>query len=432
MLTQEQNETLTRTAPGTPMGELMRRYWIPVLLDWEVEEPEGEPVMVTLLGEELLAFRQTDGQVGLVGARCAHRRAHLFYGRNEEDGIRCVYHGWKYDIAGQCVDMPNEPVASNFRDKVRIPAYPTHEAGGVIWAYLGPKDKQPEPPLYEWTQVPADYRTCTKVVQECNWLQALEGGIDSSHINFLHGGRPPAAAPMDASTVMGRARRVSLATDIQVVPTDYGYAYAGLRSMGDEGNYVRAYHWIMPWTQLRPNQINAAKPRISGHMWVPIDDLNTTVWNFSYTFGSEPLTAEERTQHGTGNAFGTEVDPKTFRSFRTAANFYLIDRKVQKTRTYSGIQGTNTQDRAVQESMGSIADRTLERLGTADRAIITTRRQLMHAVQALQHGVEPPGVAPTYYKLRSIERVLPVDANWLEAMRPDIFQLEEPLAATPV
>jgi phthalate 4,5-dioxygenase oxygenase subunit len=429
MLTQEQNETLTRTSAGTPMGDLMRRYWIPVLLDWELSEPDGPPVMVTLLGEELVAFRQTDGRVGLVAAHCAHRRAHLFYGRNEEDGIRCVYHGWKFDISGQCVDMPNEPEVSRFRDRVRIPAYSTYEAGGVIWAYMGPKEKQPAPPLYEWTQVPQSFRTCTKVVQECNWLQAFEGGIDSSHINFLHGGKPPAAA-LDTSTVMGRARSVSLATDVQVVPTDYGYAYAGIRTMADEGDYVRAYHWIAPWTQLRPNQLNASKPRISGHMWVPIDDYNTMVWNFSYTFGKEELTERERTQEGTGNAFGPEVDPVTFRSFQTAANHYQIDRQEQKTRTYSGIKGTNTQDRAVQEGMGRIADRTLERLGTADRAIITSRRQLLQAVRSVQEGNDPPGVAPTYYKLRSIEKVLPKGSNWLEAMAPYIFQLEDPIPVT--
>jgi phthalate 4,5-dioxygenase len=163
-----------------------------------------------------------------------------------------------------------------------------------------------------------------------------------------------------------------------------------------------------------------------------MDDYNTIVWNFSYTFGDEPLTERERTQEGTGNAFDIEVDRHTFRSFQTAENHYLIDRREQKTKTYSGIKGTNTQDRAVQEGMGRIADRTLERLGTADRAIITARRNLLRAVEAMQRGEEPAGVAPTYYKLRSIEKVLPKGSNWLEAMGPYIFQLEEPLTAASV
>ncbi len=426
MLTQEQNESLTRVGAGTMMGELMRRYWMPAVLSWELAEPDGPPLMIRLLGEDLVAFRQTDGRVGLVGAYCAHRRANLFWGRNEECGLRCVYHGWKFDLDGNCVDMPSEPEASNFKDKVRIPSYPTVEAGGVVWAYMGPAEKQPAPPLFEWTQVPADHRGMTKVLQPCNWLQGLEGGIDSSHTNFLHGGKPPGVG-YDDSTVMGRARNRSLAPDVEVVPTEYGYSYAGIRPVGDEGNYVRAYHWIMPFHQLRPAQLNAEKPRINGHMWVPIDDFNTMVYNLSYTFGKEPMTERERSLAGSGNELGVDVDVANgFRSFQTAANDYQIDRQLQKTETYSGIRGTNTQDRAVQESMGPIADRSLERLGTTDRAIITARRTLMRAVKTVEDGGDPPGTADSYYKIRSIEKVLPKDAAWFEALKPDLFQLEEP------
>src|SRR5438067_3484570 len=279
MLTDEQNETLTRVGAGTPMGELMRRFWIPTLLDWELPEPDCPPVEVRLLGEDLVAFRQTDGKVGMVSAYCAHRRANLFWGRNEENGIRCVYHGWKFDLTGRCIDMPSEPETSNFKDKVQIPAYPTHEVGGVVWTYMGPPAKKPAPPLFEWTQVPPTHRAMSKVIQECNWLQALEGGIDSSHINFLHGGQPPGKRN-DTNTVMGRAREVSLAPEIEVVPTDYGYTYAGIRPMGEEGNYVRGYHWIAPWTQLRPG----GETGTSSHMWIPIDDYKTMVYNIHWTF----------------------------------------------------------------------------------------------------------------------------------------------------
>ena len=435
MLTQEQNDTLCRVGPGTPMGETMRRFWIPALLSWEVPEPDCPPVTVKLLGEELVAFRQTDGKVGIVGARCAHRRAHLFWGRNEENGIRCVYHGWKFDCEGACVDMPSEPEESNFKDKVRIPAYPTHEVGGVVWAFMGPAEKKPAPPLFEWTQVPATHRGISKVWQQSNWLQALEGGIDSSHTNFLHGGLPPGRRH-DDNDPMGRARNISLAPTIEVVPTDYGYSYAGIRDMGEEGtNHTRAYHWVMPWHQIRPG----GRQGCSGHMWIPIDDENTMVYNLHWTWPEaeardklEEVPFWKRDAHegvGGGNEFSTDVDfENNFRSKRNADNRYLIDRELQRNETYTGITGINVQDRAVQESMGAVADRTLERLGTTDRAIINARRTLLKAVKTVQDGGEPPGVAPTYYKLRSIEKVLPKGVIWFDALKPELFQLEEPKA----
>jgi phenylpropionate dioxygenase-like ring-hydroxylating dioxygenase large terminal subunit len=448
MLTQEQNETLTRVGPGSRMGELMRRYWVPALLSWEVPEPDSPPVTIKLLGEELVAFRQTDGRVGVVGARCAHRRAHLFWGRNEENGIRCVYHGWKFDCEGNCVDMPSEPEESNFKDKVKIPAYPTYEGGGVVWCYMGPAERKPAEPLYEWTTVEPDQRAMSKIWQPCNWLQALEGGIDTVHSNFLHLGRPPGLR-YDDNDPRGRALNRSTAAVLEVVPTDYGYSYAGIRSMGDEGaNHVRAYHWVMPWTQLR----SQGEGMVAGHMWVPMDDENTMVYNFHYHFGHgearqtveygmfsqfggnsegevdvNPLWFRDaKLPIGAGNTFGLDIDvDNSFRSTRNADNKYLIDREMQKSRTYTGITGTNTQDRAVQESMGPIADRTLERLGTTDRAIINARRTLLKAVQTVEDGGDPPGVAPTYYKLRAIERVLPQGVHWFEALKSDMYQLPE-------
>jgi len=430
MLTQEQNDTLTRVGPGTPMGNMMRRYWIPALLDWEVSEPDGEPVIINLLGEELVAFRQTDGRIGVVEARCAHRRAHLFFGRNEDCGLRCIYHGWKFDITGQCVDMPNEPEISNFKDKVRIAAYPTYETGGIVWVYMGPSENEPPPPLFDWTQVEEGHRTCMKVIQECNWLQGLEGGIDSTHTSFLHG--IPPHKRYDGSTVMGRARNVSMSADIQVVPTDYGYTYAGIRDMGDDKHYVRGYHWVAPWTQLRPDGgMNSGRaPGVHGHFWVPMDDYRTMVWNFGYTLGDEPLDEEEKNQAGLGNSYDLDVDRKTFQSFKNASNNWMIDREDQKNNSYTGIKGTNTQDRMVQETMGPILDRTLERLGTADRAIITARRILLNGVRRVEDGGDPPGVSPTYYNLRAVQRVIPKSSHWLEAMKGALYEGEvEPVAA---
>lgn len=432
MLSAEHNELLTRVGPGTPMGTMMRRYWVPALLSWEVAEPDSAPVELCLLGEDLVAFRRTDGRVGIVAARCPHRGASLFWGRNEDCGIRCVYHGWKFDIAGRCVDMPSEPAATNFQDKVRIAAYPTCEVGGVIWAYMGPPALQPALPLFEWTQAPDTHRGLTKVWQECNWLQALEGGIDTVHTNFLHFGKPPQTANIDvgsisfgANTVRGRAVGFSKAAIVEVVPTEYGYTYGGIRLLPDASQFVRGYHWIMPWTQLRGYSLDVEKPEVHGHMWVPIDDENTMVFNFRYTYGAAPLTEDERALAGSGNQFGVDIDIETFRSIRNKRNRYLIDRQVQKTQTYTGIVGVNTQDRAIQESMGPIADRTTERLGTTDRAIISARQQLLSALKQLAEGGEPPGVAPNYYRLRALEKVVPQDVPWFDAMRADLFQLDK-------
>jgi phenylpropionate dioxygenase-like ring-hydroxylating dioxygenase large terminal subunit len=449
MLTTEQNQTLTRIGPGTAMGEVMRRYWVPALLSWELSEPDCPPVEVRLLGEELVAFRATDGTPALIDAACPHRRVNLFWGRNEENGLRCVYHGWKFDATGQCVDMPSEPATSNFKERVRVTAYPTYETGGVVWAYMGPADKKPAPPLYEWTQVPPEQRGLSKVWEECNWLQAMEGGIDSSHSNFLHGGRPPGLR-YDESDARGRANNYSTAPRLEVVPTDYGYSYAGIRDMGAEGtNHVRGYHLVLPWNQIR----STGQGHVAGHMWVPIDDYNTMVYNWHYIYdpetarprregeGRASVTAESnplwfrdaKLAVGTGNDFGVDVDPSNeFRSIRNRANKYMIDRHVQKTQTYTGITGINTQDRAVQESMGAIADRSLERLGTTDRAIIAARRFLLQAIEDVARGKDPPGVAPSYYKLRAIEKVLPKDVNWFEAMKGELFNAPEPMAPAAV
>jgi phenylpropionate dioxygenase-like ring-hydroxylating dioxygenase large terminal subunit len=179
MLSREDNELLTRTSAGTPMGTLMRRYWIPVVFSEQVAEPDCTPVRVQLLGEGLVAFRDSDGRIGLLDERCPHRTASLFFGRNEECGLRCVYHGWKFDVDGNCVDLPSEPPESNFREKIRTTAYPCVERGGLVWAYMGPPELQPEFPDLEWTQVPESHRYVTRHIQQCNWLQGLEGGFDT-------------------------------------------------------------------------------------------------------------------------------------------------------------------------------------------------------------------------------------------------------------
>jgi len=430
MLSREENELVTRTGPGTPMGEVMRRSWIPVFLSWELPEPDCPPVRVKVLGENLVGFRDTAGRVGLIDEFCSHRRASLWLGRNEENGLRCVFHGWKYDVEGNCVDMPSEPPASNFKDKIRLRAYPTLELGGIIWAYMGPKEKIPEPPKFEWTQVPETHRQVTKTWEECNWLQALEGGLDTAHIGFLHWGLARKAyGNLDQDDPTGFRLRAQ-SPELEVDVTDYGFRYAGIRRLGEQGEYLRTYHFVMPWTQIRATQARSGKrtksgkseweATIGGHYWVPIDDENCMVWNWDYSFGEAPLSEDDRKEDSAGPEHVYE--DKNFRKKRNKDNNWLIDREVQRTKTYTGIQGVNTQDHAVQESMGAIVDRTQEHLGTIDKAIIKARQLLLQAVEIVRAGGDPPGVAPTYYQLRAIERLLPKGADWRAELLPEMYQ----------
>lgn len=417
MLTREENTQLTQVGPGTPLGETMRRYWMPALLAWEIPEPDCPPVRVSLLGERLVAFRNTDGKIGLLDEFCPHRRASLYYGRNEECGLRCVYHGWKFDVDGQCVDMMNEPPELDFKTKIRLQSYPTVEMGGMIWTYMGPPELQPPLPKFAWTQVPEQQRHVSKVWQECNWLQAFEGGIDTSHAPILHrrvttNTTRPGINP-NTAWVQGKAPHLEL--DI----TDYGYLYAGRRELADGDQHVRAYHFVLPFHQLRPGHSSEGHDGVSGHIWVPMDDENCMVYNWQYIFSDNPLSEEDRLEERLGNG-PLAIDQKTFRSFKNKDNDYMLDRQAQKYETFTGIDGVNLQDRAIQEGMGPIVDRTKEHLGPADRAIIQARRLLLHAIKTTQEGGTPRGVEPTYYDLRAGEGVLPGDADWRRLVQPEL------------
>jgi phthalate 4,5-dioxygenase len=412
MLSREDNERLTRVGPGTPMGQTLRRYWLPAVLSWELPAPDSAPVRVKLLGEDLVAFRTTDGRVGLIEEFCPHRRASLWLGRNEENGLRCVYHGWKFDVTGQCIDQMNEP--RQFCDKIRAIAYPTCELGGVIWAYMGPAEKQPAPPQFEWTGTPPAHHAVSKVVEACNWLQALEGGIDTSHFTILHRALKKNAIGIAPDYVGIKGGAPTLEVDY----TDYGYRYFGIRPVGDE-LYVRGYHFVMPFTQLRPP--GPGKKEVHGHYWVPMDDTSCMVWNFYWGYGDEPI-GEREADEGSGNAYGAQVDISNgFRPIRNRANDWMIDRQVQKTDTFTGIHGINQQDRAVQESMGPIVDRSRENLGPADRAVVATRKLLLEAVEAVQRGADPRGIGTSYYEARAAEAVLPKSAEWRDALLPLMY-----------
>ena len=420
MLSVEENALLTHTNAGTPMGETMRRYWIPAVLSWEIPEPDCPPVRVQLLGEKLVAFRDTSGRIGLIDEFCPHRRVSMWYGRNEECGLRCVYHGWKFDVDGNCVEQMNEP--EPFCDKIRITAYPTVELGGVVWTYMGPPELQPPLPKFEWTQVPESHRVVTKVWQECNWLQALEGGIDTSHAPILHrtlrADSPLPGINFASPFVQGEAPK------LVVENTDYGYRYFGVRPLGDDEVFIRAYHYVLPFHQVRPHRTQGGDAGSAGHIWVPIDDDNCMVWNWYYSLGEAPLTEEDRRLRSSGNGPDDVDFTNEFRSHANARNNYHIDRQAQKTETFTGIRGVNTQDRALQESMGPIVDRSQEHLGPADRAIIVARQLLGQAIRTHQDGGAPLGVEGSYYAVRATEGSMPNNADWKEACLREMYPVE--------
>jgi phthalate 4,5-dioxygenase len=422
MLKHEDNERITRVGPGTPCGDLFRRYWQPALLSDEVPEPDGPPVRVRILGEDLLAFRDTNGRVGLVDAYCPHRLAPLFYGRNEDCGIRCVYHGWKFDVDGNCMDLPTEQPGSPMRKNIHLRAFPTFEAAGMVWAYLGPKDSIPPQPDYEWMRAPADHLHVNKTMQACNYLQALEGGLDTAHSSYLHNNKL-------GSKQMLRNR--DTAPKIDIIRTDYGYSYVSDRDAGDQGHYIRVYQYIMPAQQLRGNITardgsgRAGLPKIDGHIWVPVDDDTVCVYNFAYTYDSNfRFTKDWRLHFDEDYGRGPDdVIPGTFWLKRNPTNDYMIDRQVQKTQTFTGIQGINTQDFALQEGMkgGRIVDRSQELLGSTDRPIVTMRRMMLDATRAVEHGEAPPGIAPeTHRDIRPHDGMVPDGTDWRDAFKEEL------------
>ena len=423
MLSQMDNVTLTQTGAGTPMGETLRRYWMPAALSAELPGPDCPPVRVRLLGEDLIAFRDSDGRIGLLDEFCPHRRASLFLARNEECGLRCVYHGWKFDVEGKCLDMMNEPPDSDFRDKITTKSYPTLEQGGVVWAYLGEAGKQPPPPNFEWTLLPPDHRHVSKNMQECSWLQGLEGGIDTAHAPILHRtittDTDKAGIRIDSDLVKGGAPLV------EVDVTDYGYRYSGVRSLGERGSIVRGYHYVMPFHQLRPSQSafrgRSAHAIISGHMWVPMDDHHCMIYNFTYSYDDQPITQEEWVAMEEGYGRGAQHILSDYRTVGNRGNDWLIDRGVQKHETFTGIEGINAQDVAVQESMGSIVDRSLETLSRSDMAIVHARRLLLEATRTVADGGDPPGTGTSYYNIRAIERLLGPDVQWRDAILDEMY-----------
>src|SRR5206468_7380632 len=278
MLSEPENVLLTRIGPGTPMGNLFRQYWIPALLSSELDEPDGAPKRIRLLGEDLIAFRNTSGQVGILANNCSHRGASLFFGRNEENGLRCVYHGSKYDVDGRCVDMPNEPPETEFKDKIRHGAYPTEEKNGAIWVYMGPRSEPPAFPHYEWSMVPEGHYAISKSLRECNWAQALEGDCDDAHVVSLHSFLDKRAAnELDSAN---RYYRKPLY--LEVADAAYG-VLSGTRRDADDGMYNwRITPVLFPSSSMFTVGNASEKGVIWIRMWIPLDDENTAQWRIRW------------------------------------------------------------------------------------------------------------------------------------------------------
>jgi phthalate 4,5-dioxygenase oxygenase subunit len=415
MTTREENERLTRVGPGTPMGELMRRYWMPAAFADAIPKPDCPPVRVRLLGEDLVLFRATDGRIGLVAERCPHRTASMYYGRNEENGLRCVYHGLKFDVDGNCVDAPcvpkiNAAQLDTYKQQLRIKAYPCIEKAELIWTYMGPPELMPAFPDLEWTHIPPANRLTTRHIQECNWLQALEGGFDASHLTFLHRGESDPT-------------RNIVPDHYEVVPIDCGMAIASGRETRPGTTLWSINPMMMPFHKVIATALPAA------HMWMPIDDHNTMLYSTDFHPGRPLTQAEIERAHG-GSWIHTENMPGTDHALRHRGNDYLIDRALQASGTsYTGLKGLAIQDCAIQESMGPIAAREEEFLLPGDAGIVKIRRLLLKAMEDMAAGRQPPGVDPASYRVRSVRFEAPTGApvatSLAERVRADLPKAAE-------
>jgi phthalate 4,5-dioxygenase len=430
MTTAAENELLTQVGPGTPMGSLMRQYWVPACLSSELEA-DGDPLRLMLLGERLIAFRDSAGRVGVLDHRCPHRCASLFFGRNEEGGLRCVYHGWKFDTEGNCLDMPNLPAEHDFRDKVKAKTYRVAERNGLVFLYMGERAVAPPLPMFEAMLCPSGETELWARQRHCNWLQALEGDIDTSHFSFLHTGKVT-IDDIDPNH-LERFQYTDRAPRYHVRRTEYGTMYAAYRPATPGNTYYRFAHFAFPFWALFPNGPLTDNVLVQG--WVPMDDTHTMAFTFSWSRKTPVLSWNKDGKPLPLLDRFTETLPNTadwYGRWRPAANEdndFLIDREAQRTISYTGINGVFPQDSAVTVGMGEISDRTLENLAPSDLMIVMTRRRLLDAARALRdEGIVPPGVdnPEITTACRSGDLIAPDAQNWLDAYEEMLNQALHP------
>jgi len=406
MTSLENSQVLTRVGPGTPMGNLMRHYWLPALKSSELQA-DGDPVRLMLLGEKLVAFRDTSGRLGVMDHRCAHRCASLFLGRNEENGIRCVYHGWKYDVTGRCVDQPNLPAGKQSTGRVRAKAYRAQERNGIVYVYMGGAAEPPPLPDIAATHIPEDKADITFLLRSCNWLQGMEGDIDTSHLNFLHFGSLGASnfGPADSRRFAAMHRD----PDYKVEKTELGTIYGAFRPADAGNTYWRVAHFLFPFWTLAPF-IAFEHYRIA-RAWVPLDDTHTMFIMIGPKEGPGASRQDIPLLPNTTDWFGR------WRPAQNQTNDYLIDRKKQRSSSFTGIEHIHIQDQAVTESMGEITDHSFENLSFSDLMVAVTRRRLREAANDLEaKGATPPGVTTpeAYGKLGAGFFVAPETRPWPE------------------
>jgi phenylpropionate dioxygenase-like ring-hydroxylating dioxygenase large terminal subunit len=423
MISAEDNDLLTQTNPGTPAGELLRRYWQPVALSEELPSG-GAPLKVRILGEDLVLFRDDQGRPGLLGLHCSHRGTDLSYGRIENGGLRCLYHGWLYDVAGCVLEQPGEPGGGANRGDIRHRAHPCREAGGVILTYIGPG----EPPLlpeYEFLTVPAEQRAVAKIHYQCNFLQGNEGNIDPVHLSFLH------QFLSEAQVAMLRVVRGSDATDntllakdiaptIEVELTDYGLRIYTVRDSAPGKRYLRVTNFVMP--NLAAFGGATVGEGYAIHWHVPIDD--TSHWKYVFLFSRErALTDEMRRKNR------ADLTPD-YRLTRSAAKRYLQDRESMKTHTFTGM-GLNFQahDAFATESQGPVQNRTEEHLVSSDKAIVAARKLLLNAINDAKNGRDPQHVirkaeANQLLHLQVFSELIAASADWKQHTKERIAEIQ--------
>ncbi len=421
-MTADENELLTRVGPGTALGALLREYWHPVLLSSELPTADCDQLRLRVMGEDLIAFRDSAGRVGILGERCAHRRASLFFGRNEEGGIRCPYHGWKFDVDGKCLELPNEPNPEPIMARIRQKAYRVEERGGLIWIYMGKRAAPPPLPGLEWIDLPGVQRFSAKRVQHCNWLQALEGDIDQSHVGFTHR-RLDSNGRLSKSESVDRIRAQDLHPKLAAVETPYGVLIGAGRGADNDQQYWRVSQFLLPyWVMTGPYGEN---PSRQIRAWVPIDDESTLV--IAVTFHPlDPLPADaiERMRAGAGAGYVGEANfqppgQQAYGAWMPKAsmeNDFLMERKLQKTSYFSGIREFWAQDAALQESMGRITLREEEQLLQSDIGIVRVRRRLLRSIVDYRDGKgAPPAVdEPEAYRVRGAALLIEPSTPWVE------------------
>jgi phenylpropionate dioxygenase-like ring-hydroxylating dioxygenase large terminal subunit len=400
MLSATDNAYLNSSEPDTPMGNYLRCHWHPVALSEEVAKPDCAPIRLKVMGEDLLLFRDSKGKTGLIEPFCAHRGADLFFGRNEECGIRCIYHGWKYDIHGNCIDMPNVPKDAAYHGKIKIKAYPTQEFADMVWAYMGPPDIQPfEVPQLEAGLVPPSHRYVTKRLVECNWTHSMEGALDTAHFSFLH--MPaPAFRKDDSSNIAADESRIRWlrndpAPRFKIIDHEVGFLIGGARNADPGDHYWRLTQYMLPTHSITPSAM--PNETYYGYSWVPIDDHSC--WMYVYAWHPDQAISNEERKKYIKGGYGqfAELGPG-YVPLRNRSNSYLMSREEQKTISFTGIRGIAEQDQMAQESQGYMIDRTKENLSPTDVGIIRFRKLLLQEAKAFAAGKNPdsPNKAKDY------------------------------------